>query len=190
MPDPLTWTLADLGDPGPTPHTTWPYALPTGWAGADRTGAGVRVCLLDSGVEPDHALVGPLDDAYAVATGADGRSYVVRDDTGDISGHGTACASIIRSLAPACSLVSVRVLGAGFSGHGDALVTGLRWAIDEGFDIVNLSLSTTRAEFADPLRRLADTACFRRTLLVAAAHNRRVESFPWRFSSVLSVGSA
>ena len=187
MPDGLIWTLADLADAESTLDTTWPQAVPTHWT--EGTGAGVRVCLLDSGVEPGHELVGPLDGAYAVATGEDGRPHLTRDRTGDTAGHGTACAGIIRSLAPGCSLVSVRILGTGFSGRGDALVAGLRWAVDQGFDIINLSLSTTRAEFADDLRQLADRASFRRTLLVAAAHNRRVESFPWRFSSVLSVGS-
>jgi len=187
MADGLMWALADLGDTELTMDTTWPRPVPARWV--DGTGAGVRVCLLDSGVEPGHPLVGPLDGAFVVTIGEEGRPHLARDPIGDTAGHGTACAGIIRSLAPDCSLVSVRVLGAGFSGRADALVTGLRWAVEEGFDIINLSLSTTRADYADELRQLADTACFRRTLLVAAAHNRRVESFPWRFSSVLSVGS-
>ena len=36
---------------------------------------------------------------------------------------------------------------------------------------------------------LADNAYFRRTVLVASAHNMPVESWPWRFASVISVGS-
>ena len=41
------------------------------------------------------------------------------DDTeGDLCGHGTACAGIVRSLAPECELYSARVLGAGFKGSG------------------------------------------------------------------------
>ena len=39
------------------------------------------------------------------------------------------------------------------------------------------------------LHELADTAYFRRKVLVASAHNMPVDSFPWRFSSVISVGS-
>jgi subtilisin family serine protease len=52
-----------------------------------------------------------------------------------------------------------------------------------------MSLSTTKRKFAEALHELADGAYFRRTVLVAAAHNMPVESFPWRFSSVISVGS-
>ncbi|MBD0291642.1 MAG: S8 family serine peptidase, partial [Thermoleophilia bacterium] len=100
-----------------------------------------------------------------------------------------ACAGIIRSLAPACALTSVRVLGAGYTGSGPILLAGLRWALEQGFDVVNMSLSTTKREFGTLLHELADTAYFRRTILVASAHNLPVESYPWRFSSVVSVGS-
>ena len=52
-----------------------------------------------------------------------------------------------------------------------------------------MSLSTTKSQFAGVLHELADSAYFRRTVLVASAHNMPVESYPWRFSSVISVGS-
>jgi subtilisin len=83
----------------------------------------------------------------------------------------------------------VRVLGAGFTGSGPALLGGLRWAVEQGFDVINMSLSTTKRQFAGILHELADTAYFRKTVLVASAHNMPVESYPWRFSSVISVGS-
>jgi len=116
-------------------------------------------------------------------------SEVVEDDEGDLCGHGTACAGIVRSLAPECSLTSVRVLGAGYTGSGPALLGGLRWAVEQRFDVINMSLSTTKRQFATVLHELADNAYFSRTMLVASAHNLPVESYPWRFSSVLSVGS-
>ena len=115
---------------------------------------------------------------------------MVGDDAeGDLCGHGTACAGIVRGIAPAVSLDSVRVLGAGFKGSGSVLLEGLRWAIAEGYDVINMSLSTTKREFASVLHELADEAYFQRTVLVASAHNMPVESYPWRFSSVISVGS-
>jgi subtilisin family serine protease len=106
-----------------------------------------------------------------------------------MSGHGTACASIIRKLAPDCELTSVRVLGRGAKGSGPALLAGLRWAVEQGFDVVNMSLSTTKPDFVAGLHELADAACFGRCVLVASAHNLPVKSYPWQFSSVLSVGS-
>jgi subtilisin family serine protease len=166
----------------------WPEHVTRAWAWGGATGAGVRVCVLDSGVEGDHPRVGNVHRSLAVERV--GHEVAIRDDAaGDLTGHGTACAGIIRSLAPACELTSVRVLGAGFTGSGAILLEGLRWAIDQRFHVVNLSLSTTKRQFAASLHELADAAYFRRTMLVASAHNMPVESFPWRFSSVISVGS-
>ena len=166
----------------------WPERVTRAWAWGGSTGAGVRVAVVDSGVDAGHPRVGALARAVAVSV-ADGEETVVEDGEGDVCGHGTACAGIIRSLAPECDLVSVRVLGAGFSGSGPVLLAGVRWAIEQGFDLVNLSLSTTKRELATLLHELADEAYFRRTVLVASAHNMPVESFPWRFASVISVGS-
>ena len=81
------------------------------------------------------------------------------------------------------------MLGAGFTGTGGVLLAGLKYAVEQGFDVINMSLSTTKQKFATLLHELADTAYFRRTMLVASAHNMPVESYPWRFSSVISVGS-
>jgi subtilisin family serine protease len=183
----LTWSLrgrrpqdvtvtADGERPGP------------GWDWGDSRGHGIRVCVVDSGVEGGHPLVGPVDGAWAVVKGEDGISVRETEAT-DSCGHGTACAGIIRRTAPECELYSVQVLGKGFGGTGDVLLAGLRWAIRQGFDVINLSLSTTRVQFAEELRTLADEAYFRRTVIVASAHNTPVESYPWRFASVISVGS-
>jgi subtilisin len=167
----------------------WPERVTRDWALGGSAGAGARVCVVDSGVEHEHPLVGSVERAVVVRQRRDGEFVVEDDSEGDLCGHGTACASIIRSLAPECRLSSVRVLGAGFTGSGPALLEGLRWAVAKGYDVINLSLSTTKRDFAVVLHELADSAYFQRTMLIASAHNMPVESYPWRFASVLSVGS-
>ncbi len=182
--NPLTWHLfgrdpAELAIASPIDERITP-----GWAWSGSTGAGVRVCVIDSGIEDGHPLVGPVQAWYAVAG-----EFIEESEPADTFGHGTACASIIRRVAPDCELVSVRVLGAVGGGMGGALVAAIEWSIKQRFDVVNLSLSTTRLQFDRELRELADEAYFQGTALVASAHNSPVESFPWRYSSVISVGS-
>jgi subtilisin family serine protease len=167
----------------------WPERVTREWAFGDSTGDGVRVCILDSGVDGDHPSVGGLESAVVITLDENEQPIASPDEEGDVSGHGTACAGIVRALAPDCSISSVRVLGASFTGSGGVLLAGLRHAIEQGYDVINMSLSTTKKPFAVVLHELADSAYFRRTVLVASAHNMPVESYPWRFSSVISVGS-
>jgi subtilisin len=180
------WSLtadqaAKLRDPA------WPSRFTREWAWGGSTGKGVRVAIVDSGVDPDHPLVGKVQ--QAVTIGDPDKVEVLPDTEGDLCGHGTACAGIVRSIAPDCEIVSVRVLGAGYTGSGPVLMAGLEWAVDEKFDLINMSLSTTKRQFSEFLHELADDAYFNNTMIVASAHNMPVESYPWRFSSVLSVGS-
>ena len=170
-------------------ESEWPAAITSDWAFGGATGRGVRVCILDSGIEAGHPLVGEIAGAVFVSASEDGEPVVAEDAEGDLCGHGTACAGIVRAIAPECEIYSVRVLGAGFTGGGKILLAGLRHAIEDGFDVINMSLSTTKKDYAAVLHELADSAYFQRTVLVASAHNMPVESYPWRFSSVISVGS-
>jgi subtilisin len=167
----------------------WPERITRDWALAGSTGKGARVCILDSGVETGHPLVGDLESAVVISIGEDDEVIAEEDTEGDVSGHGTACAGIVRALAPECGISSVRVLGSNFKGSGAVLLGGLRYAVEQGYDVINMSLSTTKKPFAAVLHELADSAYFKRTVLVASAHNMPVESYPWRFSSVISVGS-
>lgn len=162
------------------------------WAFGESSGRGVRVCVIDSGVEADHPELsrGRVLNYRVCAPHPDGGGYTVEpDDEGDMAGHGTACASIIRRLAPECDIVSIRVLGKGLRGNGDALVAALEWAIDQGVHLVNLSMSTRKPELKERLHDCAERAYFAGLTIVSAAHNSPVDSYPWRFASVLSVGS-
>jgi subtilisin len=183
------WSLPAEGAESIALPFEWPGELTREWAWGGSTGKGVRVCILDSGVDADHPLVGEVQRSVAVSIDPDGEVVVSDDLEGDLCGHGTACAGIVRSLAPDCELASVRVLGAGFTGSGGVLLAGLQWAVEQGYDIINMSLSTTKRQFAGILHELTDRAYFNRNVLVASAHNMPVESYPWRFSSVISVGS-
>ena len=159
------------------------------WAIGGATGAGVRVAVVDSGVEGAHPLVGGLqgDVALEYDAEADHGYRIVEGPHEDLFGHGTACAAIIRSLAPECEIHSVRVLGGQLTGKGFIFAAGARWAVDNGIDVVNLSLSTSRRNYYAWFHEIGDEAYFRRVMLVASASNVRARSYPAEFSSVFSV---
>jgi subtilisin len=180
---------APRGGPDLMPVQAWPAEVTPEWAYGAADGAGVRVCVLDSGVDGTHPRVGRVDQAMRVEVDEDGGVQVMATDPIDTAGHGTACAGVIRSLAPNCTLASVQVLTSGTQGGGAALLAGLRWAITEGYDVINLSLSTRKPGLRGELAELCDEAYFRRTLICASAHNSPVLSFPWQFASVISVAS-
>ena len=139
----------------------WPEQVTREWAWGGSTGKGVRVCILDSGVEAStSARRRARERRHGRRSTRTRRRSSSEDTEGDIAGHGTACAGIVRALAPECSISSVRVLGKGFTGSGDVLLAGLRYAIEQEFDVINMSLSTTKKPFAAALHELADSAYF------------------------------
>jgi subtilisin family serine protease len=144
---------------------------------------------VDSGSDGGHPALGDrLRGGVVVERGEHG--LVLRGEPHtDVFGHGTACAGIIHSLAPEADLFSVRVLGPNLTAGGDAFVAGLRWAVDNRMDVINLSLSTRKQDYVLALHELADADYFQNTVLVASANNMPVHGYPWLFSSVISVAS-
>jgi subtilisin family serine protease len=147
------------------------------------------VAVVDSGIDADHPLVGRVDQYVTVerdeTVDAGVRFIPGRHD--DLFGHGTACAAIIRQLAPEVELVSVRVLGGDLTGSAGAFAHGVEWCIDNAIDIVNVSMSTASERWAEPFWELVDRASYRRVLIVAAMNNERKRTIPSEHAGVFSV---
>ncbi len=156
------------------------------WSG--RTGRGVRVAVVDSGIDTEHPdLKGKIRESVE-AVAEDGKIDFRPSTSGDQAGHGTACAGIITSVAPEAELYSVKVLGPKASGSGDMFLVGLDYAIKQKFKVINLSLGTTKRDFFAPLHELLDRAYQSGCIVVSAANNLPYPSYPSIFSSsVVSV---
>jgi subtilisin family serine protease len=168
-----------------------PHRITSEWAWGGSTGEGVKVAVLDSGIDASHPWVGTVEGAVAIEHDPEAPGGV-RFEEGphdDVFGHGTACAGIIRTMAPECEIYSVRVLGKKLSGKGFVFAAGLRWAMQHDMRVVNLSLSTSKRDYYSVFHRLADEAAFRRIMLVCAINNMPGPSFPAEYSSVFSVAS-
>lgn len=163
------------------------------WAWGNSTGKGIRVAVVDSGVEHDHpALDNSVHGGVVVEydARAENNFRIKPDDMPtDVSGHGTACAGIIHSIAPEAEIYSVRVLGRNMGGRAIQFAAGLDWAIEHDMQVVNLSLSTSLEEFFGIFHDLADQAYFKNMSLISAVNNIPEPSYPSLYASVISVAA-
>jgi subtilisin len=170
---------------------TLPAAVTRQWALEGATGAHVRVAVIDSGIEAGHPAVGGVSGGVAVERDENAESGVrfVEGAHEDLFGHGTACAGIIRGIAPDCELYSIRVLGERLTGKGTVFAAGLRWAVENGMQVVNLSLSTGKPDYFSVFHELADDAYFKSVMLVCAVNNVVGPTYPSQYASVFSVAA-
>ncbi len=168
-----------------------PAAITREWAWGGSTGAGVKVAVIDSGIDVHYPGVGPLAGGAVVIADADAArgARVVEGPHEDLFGHGTACAAIIRKAAPDAELYSVRVLGDRLTGRGIVFAEGMRWALARGMQVLNMSLSTSRVDYFGLFHEIADQAYFQRAMVVCAVNNVRAPSYPSQYASVFSVAA-
>src|SRR5260370_9323162 len=153
------------------------------WQGS--TGRGVRVAVVDSGIDTEHpALEGKIKGSVeAVPEG--GQITFKPSPSGDQAGPGTVWGGINTSIGAEGELYRVKVVGPNASGSGEMFLMGVDYAIKQKMQVVNLSLGTTKRDFWGPLHELLDRAYRDRVILVAAANNLPQASSPSIFSSSL-----
>jgi uncharacterized NAD-dependent epimerase/dehydratase family protein len=149
------------------------------------TGTGVRVAVVDSGIDFSHPKIDRAPSGVRLRCEA-GR-VIESDDFGDFIGHGTACAGIIRRRAPEATLVSVRIFDRSLHTLGHNLVAAIRWCVENSIDVVNLSLGTTDLGSRDFLFDACQEAEKAGLSIIAAYNNEDQESFPAVFSNVIGV---
>jgi thermitase len=121
-----------------------PIQAPAAW---DRThGRGVRIAILDSGIDESHPdLAGKIDDRANVIWLSSG--------TDDDTGHGTSIAGLagaatnnalgVAGIGYDAHLLNVKVSG-GFFSSASTIATGIYWAVDHGADVINISSNGSR----------------------------------------------
>ncbi|MBM0256156.1 S8 family serine peptidase [Micromonospora sp. 4G55] len=168
---------------------------PEAWA-AGYDGRGVKVAVLDTGVDASHPdLVSQIDEKL---------SFVPGEDTSDVNGHGTHVASTIvgtgaasggsyKGVAPGADLIVGKVLSNQGFGLDSWVLAGMEWAAGSGADVVSMSLSDpTLSDGTDPMAVAVDTLSAQYgTLFVIASGNGGPQSIgtPSSAASALTVGA-
>lgn len=150
------------------------------------TGAGVRVALIDSGVNAHHSHVGWV--AGGVALSLDERGAVrAGDDYSDGLGHGTALAGILRAVAPEAEIYAVKIFTDRLVTSMPLLEAALLWAAGEGLRIVNLSLGSTNPRHREAMARVVDRLRASNVLLIASSPPGRSDVLPAALPGVIAV---
>ncbi|MFF3379586.1 S8 family serine peptidase [Streptomyces sp. NPDC002680] len=152
---------------------------PTAWA-AGYDGTGVKVAVLDTGIDTTHPDLASQVVAEQDFTGSE-------SGTADRFGHGTHVASITagtgaksggkyKGVAPGAKLLNGKILDDGGWGSDSGIIAGMEWAVAQGADIANLSLGSTDSPGIDPLEETVNRLSAESdTLFVIAAGNEGLE---------------
>jgi subtilisin family serine protease len=146
------------------------------------TGRGVRIAVVDSGVNPSHPHVGGVAGGVAIDEhGAEHADYI------DRLGHGTAVTAAIVEKAPAAEIFAVKVFDRTLSTNIASLIAGIDWASNAGMHLVNLSLGTSRQAHERALRDAVARATARGTVIVAAYDDGDARWLPGSLDGVIAV---
>jgi subtilisin family serine protease len=147
-------------------------------------GRGVRVAVIDSGVNPRHPHIGRV--AGGVGIGATGEieegAYL------DALGHGTAVMAAIQEKAPAAEYFAVKVFHAALRTNTDSLLRAIEWTIENRMDVVNLSLGTRNDRRAGDFEALVGKAAECGVVLVSAWDADGQRCLPGCLPGVFGVG--
>jgi subtilisin family serine protease len=153
-----SWTVG--GDDGPNAYAAqWaPQQLRLAAAHSLTRGEGITIALLDTGVDVQHpALSSRVVPGYDFVDGDHDPSEVAVPDSWSY-GHGTHVAGLLALVAPGASLLPIRTLNGAGVGTIWAQVQGLRYAVANGADVINLSYSfRTRSRVLEEV--LAEITC-------------------------------
>ena len=144
----------------------------------DCTGRGVRVAVVDSGVNPAHPHLNGV--AGGVAITAEGENDLFLD----YLGHGTAVAAAICEKAPEMELYAVKIFDRTLATRIDRLIHALDWCASRQMDVVNLSIGTSNEAHRHPLQQSVARLGSAAATVVAAAH-----TLPGLLSGVIAVES-
>jgi len=155
-------------------------------------GEGVRIAVVDSGVQSEHPHLeaGAVVGGAVVVPDADAGAVRVIGDTGawgDAIGHGTAVAAAIHEKAPAASLWAVRVFVRRLATSVPVLARGVEHAAEAGARLINLSLGTPDPSQIALLQDAVARAREAGALVVAALADAGAPRYPGALDGVVGV---
>jgi len=147
----------------------------------DRTGKGVRVAVIDSGVHASHPHITRFAGGVALDQAIDPNDYA------DTIGHGTAVMAAIQEKAPEADYFAVRVFSTSLRTTADRLLHAIEWSMDNRMDVVNLSLGTTNPAHRERFLGVIARAARSGLILVSARDSDGTPALPGSLPGVIGV---
>jgi subtilisin family serine protease len=194
-----TWTAIFDGGTDPKPYENQRSLPQVNFKNAPTlsTGAGVTVAVLDTGISTRQPYVADkLVAGYNAFTGGTDTNDVPNriDDNGngvvdEGAGHGTMVAGVIARMAPQARLMPVKVLNSDGTGDLWTLVKGIRWAVNRGAKVLNVSLGVYQG--GSLIHDVIGEAYTRGAIIVTSAGNNHTDrpQFPAGVSKVIAVAA-
>lgn len=146
--------------------------------GQEFTGRGVRVAIIDSGIDAkDPRLEGVHVEGWSIHLGATGHA-LLSSDYSDENGHGTEMAAAVHKIAPDAVLVAVKIMGLRLRTSAELMAAGIETSAQSQCQVVNLSLGTPNMGKALLLRECVANAVEHGSVVLAAAHPRGERAYP------------
>lgn len=133
---------------------------------AENTGRGIKVAVVDTGVNFQHPHLSMPGRGWLVRR-TDGAIEVLQGGYSDQYGHGTCCAALVHLLAPEAEIWAIRVTADRPTTDADRMAEGIELAARQGADLVCMALGT-KTRLAHSLNASVVTALAAGTLVIAA----------------------
>jgi subtilisin len=178
----------------PAPGDDWLTSDEAREALRTQRGKGVRIALIDSGIDRSHPQLQALRLSDDIAIVEERGRIVAKEGDGmDGYGHGTAVAAILHEVAPEAQIGNFRVLDARNLSRSAVIREGARQALDRGYHIVNCSFGCRSGAKSIMLyKEWVDEAWRRGIHITAACNNFNLyePEWPGHFSTVITVNMA
>ncbi len=145
-----------------------------------------EIAVIDSGVNPGHSHVQGVSGGHGYLLNSKGQILKV-DDYMDGIGHGTAICGILRQKAPFAGLYAIKIFQQELNASALSLIEAMKWAIENRFKIIHLSLGVEDESIARDLEPLCQQAHDKKILILASAKGPDHRIFPAFFQSVIGV---
>ena len=143
---------------------------------AGKSGRGVRVAVIDSGISEGHPHVGEVAGGLAMVPriddGAEDNGRAPEADFSDRLGHGTAVAAAIREKASDAELFAIKIFDRVLAATASDLEAAIEAAVGQGCRLLNLSLGTDNLEHEERLGLAVARAGARGAVIVSPRQHR------------------